>query len=296
MSFRFGSNGFLFGAGRSASGSLARGGDGLAGLDDAQEVGGLQAGPADEGAVDVGAGEQLGRVVGLDAPAILDDDPARRRLAELRGELAADEGVDRLGLLGASPSGRCRSPRPAHTPGRRRPSGRASGCRPATARAGGRRRPRSWSDSRSTRVSPTQTIGISRSLRAAWSLALTCSSVSPWPWRRSLWPRITWVQPASTSIAPGGLAGVRPVGLVAHVLGAQADRRAGQDRVEPVEVDRSAGRSPPGRRRPGRRRTLTSSARAAAASAEPGFIFQLPATNSVRIRRRPLRKRRSSCP
>ena len=46
----------------------------------AEEVARLEAGAADQGAVDVGAGEQLGGVVGLDAPPILDDDPGGGRL------------------------------------------------------------------------------------------------------------------------------------------------------------------------------------------------------------------------
>ena len=42
--------------------------------DDAQELVGLQAGPADQRPVDVGLGEQLGGVVRLDAAAVLDAD------------------------------------------------------------------------------------------------------------------------------------------------------------------------------------------------------------------------------
>ena len=41
-------------------------------LDDAGELVGVEAGPADEGAVDVGLGHQLGDVGRLDRPAVLD--------------------------------------------------------------------------------------------------------------------------------------------------------------------------------------------------------------------------------
>ena len=55
------------------------------------------------------ASSSLG-VVRLDAPSILDDDPGGRRLAERLDEPAADERVDRLGLLGRG--GEARADRP----------------------------------------------------------------------------------------------------------------------------------------------------------------------------------------
>ena len=54
--------------------------------------------------------------------------------------------------------------------------------------------------SRSSRTSPTQTIGISPASSATLSLRLTVSSVSPKYWRRSEWPMMTCVQPAARSM------------------------------------------------------------------------------------------------
>ena len=140
------------------------------------------------------------------------------------------------GPVPESPSARCRSPRPAHKRAPCQPSVLAKD-RPASRSTGRAARSRSRLPSRWSLVSPRQTIGISLAAKAAWSLRLTCASVSPSPWRRSLWPRITCVQPASTSIAAGQLAGVGPGGLPVHVLGTQSDRRALEDRVDLSEKD-----------------------------------------------------------
>ena len=50
----------------------------------ARKSAGLEAGAADQRAVDVGAGEQFGGVVRLDAPPILDDNPGGCRFTETR--------------------------------------------------------------------------------------------------------------------------------------------------------------------------------------------------------------------
>ena len=55
------------------------------GGDDRGEVGGIEAGAADEGAVDLAAAEQLGRVAGLDRAAV--EDPDRRSAASSLREL-----------------------------------------------------------------------------------------------------------------------------------------------------------------------------------------------------------------
>src|SRR5271157_3357441 len=89
---------------------LAAGGDFLAGLDDAQEITGLEAGASHQRPVDVGTGQQLLGVVRLHAPSILDDNPGGRRLAERLDEPAADEGVDRLGLLAGGCEARADGP------------------------------------------------------------------------------------------------------------------------------------------------------------------------------------------
>src|SRR5690242_6689921 len=68
------------------------------GLDDRGEVLGVQRGAADEGAVDVGQGEQLGGVVGLDRTAVEDPDSVGGGAAP--AQHVADEGAHLLGLLG----------------------------------------------------------------------------------------------------------------------------------------------------------------------------------------------------
>ncbi len=55
--------------------------------------------------------------------------------------------------------------------------------------------------SRSASVSPMQTMAVRPPARIASALARTAASVSPWSARRSEWPTITWVAPASASIA-----------------------------------------------------------------------------------------------
>ena len=67
--------------------------------DDRQEVGGVEAGAADEEAVDVGQLDQLGGVVGLDRAAVEDAD-AGGGLGIALGEDGADEGDRLLRLLG----------------------------------------------------------------------------------------------------------------------------------------------------------------------------------------------------
>ena len=66
------------------SGGFAPAGHFLTGADDRQEIAGLEAGTSHQGAVDVGAGQQLLGVVWFHAPPILDDHPLGRRFADLR--------------------------------------------------------------------------------------------------------------------------------------------------------------------------------------------------------------------
>ena len=54
--------------------------------------------------------------------------------------------------------------------------------------------------SRSSSVSPTQTMAVRPAAIAALARRLTVSSVSPKYWRRSLWPMMTYFAPASSSI------------------------------------------------------------------------------------------------
>src|SRR5882724_3948985 len=54
--------------------------------------------------------------------------------------------------------------------------------------------------SRSSKTSPTQTIGIRPASKAVFSFKFTVSSVSPKYWRRSECPMITWVQPTASNM------------------------------------------------------------------------------------------------
>ena len=163
--------------------------------DDGREHVRLEAGPADQAAVDAGSREQLGRVVGGDAAAV---EHARRRAGARRDRLAGCAGTP-------PPPGRawrcdrCRSPTPARRRSPSRPGARRVGRRGQHgARAGGRRR-RRWSPaSRSASVSPTARMTRRPWRRAAANLRAVSSSVSPSRWRRSEWPtRTRSHQPAS---------------------------------------------------------------------------------------------------
>ena len=103
-----------------------------------------------------------------------------------------------LDIVRRSGSGRCRSPRPAR---RRRPVGRRSRRPAASRRAGAPTTSRVWPASRSAWVSPTQTIATSPARQAASALARTTASVSPWSARRSEWPTMMALAPASASIS-----------------------------------------------------------------------------------------------
>ena len=66
--------------------------------------------------------------------------------------------------------------------------------------------------------SPTQTMGVRPASRAALALRFTVSSVSPKNWRRSEWPRITALQPASTNHLHRDFAGKGALGGPVAVL------------------------------------------------------------------------------
>ena len=72
------------------------------GGDDGGEVGGLEAGAADEAAVNVGAGEQVGGVVGLHGAAVLDADGVGGGLTGTLGDGLADDAADAVGLVGGA--------------------------------------------------------------------------------------------------------------------------------------------------------------------------------------------------
>ncbi len=230
---------------------LALRGHGTSRGDDPEEVARLEAGPADEGAVDVGAGEEFGGVVGLDAPAILDDDPLRRRLAELGGEVGADRGVHRLGLLRGG--GQAGADRPDRLVGQDDPGHLLGGDV-------GERLVELLLDDRVGLVGLVFFQGLAdaddrEQLRRERGVELGVDRrlVSPRPCRRSEWPRMTWVQPASTSIppeidpvyAPSGLACMswppRPIGEPSRTLSIRSRKTP-------------AGRGRPARRRAGRPR------------------------------------------
>src|SRR5438045_845296 len=64
------------------------------GLDDGGEIGSLQAGAADEGAIDLLLAQQLGGVVGLHTAAVLDPDGLRRSRSEATGDRVSDHTAD----------------------------------------------------------------------------------------------------------------------------------------------------------------------------------------------------------
>ena len=134
--------------------------------------------------------------------------------------------------------------------------------------------------SRSACVSPMHTMATSPARQAASALAITTASVSPWSVRRSEWPTMTCVAPASLSISaamspvcapfwaawqscPPTLSGVlpRPTASAARVSSVAGTQ---------IRPSVSAS-SPPMKPRP----MVSSSARL---SPVP-FIFQLPATS-----------------
>ena len=164
-----------------------------------EEVGRLEARPADQGAVDVGAGEQFPGVVRLDAPAIQDRTPRRRRrFAERPGEPGADERVDLLRLFGGR--GQAGADRPDRLVGeddsvslRRQSGSEPSSCPATTSSVRPLRALLGLTDAHDREQADGQ---------GRPELALTWSSVSPIPCRRSLWPRMTWVQPAIVEHAP----------------------------------------------------------------------------------------------
>ncbi|EGJ78227.1 putative phosphoglycerate kinase [Streptomyces sp. Tu6071] len=74
----------------------------LAETDDLDELVGVERGTADEGAVDVGAGHDLGDVGRLDRAAVLDAHGVGQLLVVQLGELAADRPADLLRVVGAA--------------------------------------------------------------------------------------------------------------------------------------------------------------------------------------------------
>ena len=151
---------------------------------------GVEAGAADQRAVDVGLGHEVGDVLRLHRAAVLDPHRRRDLGVEQRRHRRLARASTRPGRRRASPSGRCRWPRSAR---RRSPS-------PPPARAFSPARPAATCPStlasvapasRSSSVSPTHMIGVISWRRIAFTLRLTASSVSPNSSRRSEWPAIT---------------------------------------------------------------------------------------------------------
>src|SRR5271157_348748 len=128
-----------------------------------------------------------------------------------------------------------------------------------------------------------QTMGMSLASSAALSFLLTSALVSPRPCLRSLWPKITWVQPTSTSIPPE----ISPVYAPdASQNMSCAPRPTGEPsstwsiRLKKTKGGQTATCTSVAVPRP----DFTPSARAMAVSAVVGFNFQLPAINRVRMR------------
>ena len=153
-------------------------------------------------------------------------------------------------------------------------------CRAASPRAGARPPPSVSPARRSPAVSPTHTMAVRPARCAASALALTSRSRSPWSARRSEWPTITAVAPASFSISAEMSPVWAPLGRGMAVLAADQQARAGASRGQRGDQRRrradhgvdAAAQSPP--RPAGRAR-----ARASPSAAASPFIFQLPATS-----------------
>ena len=239
---------------------------------------GVEAGAADQRAVDVGQREQLGGVVGLDAAAV--EDPGRARPARDRGRRRA-RGRRRSppAPARASRRGRCRSPRSARRRSRRRRAARVATARgppgPGGAACARCRRPRAPPRSR-------RRTGSARSpaSSAAGTFSASARSVSPNSSRRSECPRTTPWTSSSVSIGARHLAGERALGGVVHVLRVDLDARAAR------RVDHRPERGNGGQiatSTPSTEDTRGSSAwMNSSASATVLYIFQLPAMNGVR--------------
>ena len=160
------------------------------GLDDLGEAARVEAGAADEGAVDVWLAHEFAGILRFHAAAVLNPDSLGCGLIGHFAQNVANERVRFLRLLLVWRCARCRSPRLARMQSLFPAS--SFGVRPA-------RLPRNWIDSifstlplsRCSSVSPMQTIGRSAASCAARTLRLTISSVSPNNVRRSLWPSTT---------------------------------------------------------------------------------------------------------
>ena len=237
-------------------------------LDDREEVARVEAGAADEGAVDVVLADQLGRVVGLDRAAVEDPDRARRRRRcgrrPARGSGRSPPGPGR-----GWRSCRSRSPRSARRRSRPRRAGRRRRRR-GRRRSGGSARPRS----RRPRARPPsrRRRGSARSpaSSAAGTFRARASSVSPKCSRRSEWPRITPWTPSSSQHRRRDLAGEgAAVGLV-HVLGRDRHSALRRSARPPSSATGRAGRSRPRRPRrapsAGRRRGSSRSPRPSCSS------------------------------
>ncbi len=79
--------------------------------------------------------------------------------------------------------------------------GRRRSIRQRALRAGRRRRPASARHRAASRVSPMQTMAMSPARQAASAFCRTSASVSPWSARRSEWPTMMALAPASPSIS-----------------------------------------------------------------------------------------------
>ena len=168
MDFREGTGcGATLGGSGAPPGSTARGG-----LDDRHELGGGQAGAADQGAVDVGHGEQLGGIVGLDRAAVEDADRGRRVRRSGRPARRGSRRASRRRRPGWRHC-RCRSPRSAR---RRRPARRPPIRRAASRRASRSTTARCSPAWRWASLSPTQTMAVRPAASAASALARTSSS------------------------------------------------------------------------------------------------------------------------
>ena len=250
--------------------------------DDRRERVRLQRGAADERAVDVRLGEELGGVRVGHAAAVLDRDLVGGRRVEL-AEDGRGSGPRPPGRRRRWRRRRCRSPRPA----RRRSPGRCPASRSSPASAARTWRSMTvsvWPARRSSARSPTAAIG-----RRPWATALATLRPTPLIGLAVVLAALRVAEDHVRRAIAGEhqrarLAGERAALLAVHRLRtderppgdgtrdvAQPDRRRADHRGD-AAVTRPRRPRPPRRGRSPRR-------------AVGGFIFQLPATTGRRISR-----------
>ena len=145
-----------------------------------------------------------------------------------------------------------------------------------------------WPPSCSCWVSPTHRIGTRRCLTAARTLRFISSSLSPKTWRRSEWPRMTWVTPNALSIGAETSPVNAPLSSKCMFCAPSAIDRSGEflrgrrdRRPRPARPARRDRARAPRLRDRFRARSARDQLRAPRSASR--FIFQFPASIFLRI-------------